>query len=281
MIKFSAFADEVATDFEEQLKFLASEKVQFIEIRFVDRKNIMDLNEKELLRVKELLKKYLIRVSAIGSPVGKVSLEVPNSEHLETFRHAFYLAKYFETKFIRVFSYYAPDGENIDDYRDEVIHRMKEKVRILNGSGIMMVHENESHIFGHSATNCVDLAKGVNSMNFKLVYDPANFVWGEDIANNMEVCWPQMKPYVVHIHIKDWKVGSREVGSMPGKGDGQIPELLKELKNMNYKGFLTMEPHLKSGGQFGGDTGPELFSEAMASTRKLCDDAGLGYKLKI
>ncbi|HDR68747.1 MAG TPA: sugar phosphate isomerase/epimerase [Bacteroidaceae bacterium] len=278
MIEFSAFADEVTTDFEEQLKFLSSEKVQFIEIRFVDGKNIMDLNEKELSRVRELLKKYRIRVSAIGSPVGKVSLEVPISEHIETFRHAFYLAKYFGTKFIRVFSYYAPEGENIDDYGDEVILRMKEKVKILNGSGIMMVHENESHIFGHSAANCVALVKGVNSSNFKLVYDPANFVWGEDIANNMEVCWPQMKPFVIHIHIKDWKVGSSEVGSMPGKGDGQIPELLKELKNMNYNGFLTMEPHLKSGGQFGGDTGPELFSEAISFTRKLCDEVGLDYK---
>jgi hypothetical protein len=39
-------------------------------------------------------------------------------------------------------------------------------------------------------------------------------------TNNVEVCWPVMKPYVVHVHIKDWKLGAKDIGSMPGEGDG-------------------------------------------------------------
>jgi len=84
-----------------------------------------------------------------------------------------------------------------------------------------------------------------------------------------------MKPYVVHIHIKDWKLGAKDVGSIPGEGDGQIKELLAELATINYDGCLTMEPHLQTGGQFGGSTGPELFSRAIAAVRELAAEVGL------
>ena len=66
-----------------------------------------------------------------------------------------------------------------------------------------------------------------------------------------------------------------DVGSVPGEGDGQILELLAELAAMNYDGCMTMEPHLQTGGQFGGSTGPELFSRAIAAVRRLADEVGL------
>jgi sugar phosphate isomerase/epimerase len=153
--------------------------------------------------------------------------------------------------------------------------RMVAKVEALAGTDVVMVHENEAHIYGHSAANCVDLVKTIDSPKLKLAYDPANFVWGEQITNNVEVAWPLMKPYVVHIHIKDWKLGAKDVGSMPGQGDGQIKELLAELAAMNYDGCMTMEPHLMAGGQFGGSTGPELFAKAIAAVRSLAKEVGL------
>lgn len=277
MIKFSAFADEVTDDFKGQVEFLASQNISNIEIRFVNQKNIMDLSAAELKETKNLLDSYSIGVSAIGSPIGKVKIDDDFRNHFERFKHAVELANYFDSPFIRVFSYYAPSGESINNYRNEVIERMTRKADYLSGTGLVMVHENESHIFGHSAENCLDIVKSVDSTNLRLAYDPANFVWSDNIKNNVEVCWPLMKRFTSHIHIKDWKIGSTDVGSMPGSGDGQIPELLVELAKMDYSGFITMEPHLKTGGQFGGETGPELFSQAIEATRNLCDMVGLEY----
>jgi len=185
------------------------------------------------------------------------------------------LAVYFETPFIRMFSYYAPEGKDINDYRDDVLERMARKVEVVKDVDVTMVHENEAHIYGHTAQNCADMVEAINSPKFKLVYDPANFVWGEKDTKNVETCWPIMKPHVVHIHIKDWKLGAADVGSVPGEGDGQIKELLAELAAMNYDGCMTMEPHLQSGGQFGGSTGPELFSRAIAAVREMASDVGL------
>jgi sugar phosphate isomerase/epimerase len=238
----------------------------------------MDLNHTELVEARTMLRDNGISVSAIGSPIGKVKLDLPFQEHLEKFKHAIELADFFSAPYIRLFSYYAPDGQQIDNFRDEVLKRMAIQAEMVKGTGIILVHENESHIYGYSAANCADIMHSVNSDKLRLVYDPANFVWGSQITDNMDSCWPLVAPYVVHVHIKDWKSGSIGIGSIPGQGDGQIKKLLQTLADTGYKGFITMEPHLESGGQFGGRSGPELFKQAILATRRLCDEVGLGYR---
>jgi sugar phosphate isomerase/epimerase len=275
MAKLSAFADEVTEDFLAQVEFLAGEKVGHIEPRFINKKNIMDLTKGELDEARTIIRDHGLKVSAIGSPIGKVKLDEPFEPHLDKFKHAVDLALFFETPYIRMFSYYAPEGKDINDYREQVMERMAAKVEVVADADVTMVHENEAHIYGHTAGNCVDLVKTIDSPKLRLVYDPANFVWGEKMTNNVEVCWPVMKPYVVHIHIKDWKLGAADVGSIPGQGDGQIRELLTELAAINYDGCMTMEPHLQKGGQFGGSTGPELFSKAIAAVREIAAEVGL------
>jgi 3-dehydroshikimate dehydratase len=275
MVKLSAFADEVADDFLGQVRYLAKEHISYIEPRFINKKNIMDLTKDELNDARKMIQDYGLKVSAIGSPIGKVKLDEPFGPHLEKFKRVVDIALLFESPYIRIFSYYAPQGCNIDDYRDPVCERMAAKVEVLEDIEVTMVHENETNIYGHTARNCVDIVKTINSPKLRLVYDPANFVWGEKITDNVKSCWPLMKPYVVHIHIKDWKLGAKDVGSIPGEGDGQIKELLAELAAINYDGCLTMEPHLQTGGQFGGSTGPKLFSKAIAAARKLADEVGL------
>jgi len=274
MAILSAFADEVTEDFLEQVKFLFTRNVGYIEPRFLNRKNIMDLTHQELKEARKMIEDYGLKVSAIGSPIGKVRLDEPFEVHLEKFKHAVELAQFFNTPFIRIFSYYAPEGKNIDDYREQVMDRLSAQVEIIADADVTMVHENEAGIYGHSAANCADIAGTIGSDKLRLVYDPANFVWADKIADNVHSCWPLMKPYVVHVHIKDWKIGAK-VGSMPGEGDGQIRKLLAELATMKYEGALTMEPHLQAGGQFGGSTGPELFSRAIEAVRRIAGEVGL------
>jgi len=275
MVKLSAFADEVDPDFGEQVTFLQEHGIGFLEIRFVDGKNVLDLSKGRLVEVKNLLEDNGIGVSAIASPIGKIAIDEPFDPHLEKFKRAVELAEYLDAPLIRVFSYYPPDGQDIHRWRGEVLDRMARKAELLEGKNIILVHENETGIFGHSAENCRDIVESVGSPKLRLAYDPANFVWGQNIRDNVRSCWPLLKPYVSHVHIKDWKLGSRSVGSLPGEGDGQIPDLLRELAATGYEGFLTLEPHLREGGQFGGDSGPELFERAITMVRMLCSDAGI------
>ncbi len=275
MAKLSAFADEVTYEFAGQIDFLVKQGVNYIEPRFFDgHENIMNLTDYQLKEAKKILDDNNIGVSAIGSPIGKVKLDEPFENHLEKFKHAVELAEFFDTKNIRMFSYYAPAGKNIFDYRDEVVDRMSRKVELLKDIDIVMVLENEADIYGQSPDRAVELVKAVDSPRLRLCYDPANFVVAFGITDNVQSCWPIMKPYVSHIHIKDWKVAS-PLGSMPGQGDAQIRLLLKELADMNYVGFVTMEPHLQKGGQFGGVTGQELFAQTINETKKIAQEVRL------
>jgi 3-dehydroshikimate dehydratase len=274
MAELSAFADEVTDDLLGQVKYLVSEKIGHIELRFLNKKSVIDLGKDELVEAQKILADHGLGVSAIGSPIGKVRLDENFTEHLDMFKRAVDRALYFKTRFIRVFSYYAPQDKNIEDYRSEVLDRFGAKVEVIEDVDIVMVHENETDIYGHSAANCVDIVEAVKSPKLRLVYDPGNFVWGQGIVDNIESCWPKMKPYVVHVHIKDWQLGA-DVGSIPGQGDGQIKQLLQELVDCEYTGFLTMEPHLKLGGKFGGQTALESFSKAIGAVRKLAAEVGL------
>ena len=270
MVKISAFADEVSMNMEEQLLFLSSNGISFIELRFIEGENIVNLNRKEWIAIKNRLDNYRIQVSAIASPIGKSCIKDNFEKEYSRFQKAVELADLFETPLIRVFSYYPPLDQKIEDFKDEVVNRFRMQVSYINGTDIIMVHENEAKIYGHSAINCLELIETIDSPHLRIVYDPANFVWGESILNNVEQCFPRLKDYVIHVHIKDWCMGSKDIGALPGEGDAQIERLIKELKQMNYNGFLTLEPHLNTGGQFGGTTTEGQFQKALFALKNFC-----------
>ena len=278
MIRISAFADEVSPRLEEQIAYLKSAGVKHIEIRFVDGRNVTSLTENEAADVKARLDEAGIGVSAIASPIGKYRIDDDFGPHMELLRHTLRLARILGTRQIRIFSFYAPEGGTIEDYRSEVTERLRRMAAEAEGTGIRLVHENEAGIFGHTADNCALLMSEVSSPAMILAYDPANFVWGESIADNIESCWPKMKPYVGHVHIKDWRTGSKDTGSLPGDGDGQIEMLMRELAAMNYDGYVTLEPHMSSGGQFGGQTSAAQFDAALERVRGYCRDCNLQYE---
>ncbi|MBC8603012.1 sugar phosphate isomerase/epimerase [Parabacteroides acidifaciens] len=271
MIRISAFADEVSTAFKKQLELLSTNGVGYLELRFIDGMNIIDVDRNKWVYLKQMMDDYHIQVSAIASPIGKSCITSPFEDEFIRFKRTVEIASIFETQFIRVFSYYPPLGSKIEDFRNEVLQRFHIQTSYLEGTDIIMVHENESGIYGHSASNCLDLMETIDSPSLRQAYDPANFVWGESIVNNIEQCFSILKNYIVHVHIKDWILGSKDVGAFPGEGDAQIASLIWELKRMNYKGFLTLEPHLSSGSQYGGITTVDQFEKALALVKTLCD----------
>ncbi len=105
---------------------------------------------------------------------------------------------------------------------------------------------------------------------FKAVYDAANYVFcGYDPIEG----WNRTKEFTGHLHIKDWVAGAKH-GSMPGEGQGRIPESTADAVRRGYDGFATMEPHLLGGGPTGGVTGPELFPKAVEALRGIIGECG-------
>ena len=81
----SGFADEIDSDLKVQVRELKRLNIDRIEIRGVYGKSIIDYTEKEAREFKKLLDDEGIKVSALGSPIGKIGIK-DAEPHLDKFR---------------------------------------------------------------------------------------------------------------------------------------------------------------------------------------------------
>jgi 3-dehydroshikimate dehydratase len=267
MLKLSAFADEIDPSIDEQIRVCRQHGVSHLELRSVNKINVLDLDDNLRNEIRSKLRDNGMGVIGIGSPIGKVRINEPWQEHFDRFRIAVDAAEFFAAPLIRIFSYYAPQkGGDMAAHRDEVIRRMNEKVQYLGNRNITIVHENEKDIYGENGSTCLDLMKSVQSPKFRMAFDFANFVQaGDKPLDN----WPSLKPYTAHVHIKDAIMGSGKVVPA-GQGDGQLGPIIADAWKSGYRGFLSLEPHLKVAGHSHGETGPELFAVAVNALKDLC-----------
>jgi len=277
MIRFSGFGDEISPDIEDQMETLAGENVSHIELRGVGGKNILDLTPDELEETKRKMDDAGFAASAIGSPIGKIRIDEDFDAHLDRFKHAIEVAKLFDTPYIRLFSYYPPEGGNIADHRSEVMRRMQAKVKLAEEAGIVACHENEGRIYGEGPKECRDILESISSPSLRAVFDPANFVIaGYKPFND---CWELLKAHTEYFHIKDAKLDSKEI-CPAGEGDGQIKSVLKDAVAGGFEGFVSLEPHLAKAGQFAGFSGPERFVQAIRALKGVLDGIGADYDAK-
>ena len=269
MFTLSAFADEVAKDLDEQMDVLEREGVKFIELRRVWGKGVLKLTDDEVARVKEESSARGFGFSAIGSPIGKIKIGDDFDAHLENFRRAIWVAKQLSCPNIRLFSYFMPKGEDPAQHRDEVMRRMRAKVEIAEGEGVMLLHENEREIYGDTGERCLDILNEVKSDKLEGIFDPANFVQcGEDTLE----CWAKLKDRIKYFHIKDAKADGTVVPG--GEGAGNLVEILTDAVKMGFDGFASLEPHLQHAGRSSGETGPELFKIAADALKGVIAKAG-------
>ena len=273
MFTLSAFADEISPDPQQQIDVLTACGVRHIELRSINKTNVLDLTDLQVKELKSLLDKHGFRLSAIGSPIGKVKIDQPFEPHLKRFERAVELSKTFETPNIRIFSYYKPDGDAWDRWRDEIVARLSEKTRRAENAGARLIHENEHNIYGDDPHRVVDLMQAINSPHLRAVYDAANYVFcGYDPWQG----WQMTKAWTAHFHVKDWIAGQSH-GCLAGEGQGRIPEVIADVAH-SCDAFATLEPHLLGGGPTGGVTGPELFPKAVAAFKTILDRAGAKYQ---
>lgn len=269
MIKISAFADEISANLDEQITVLRQENIGYVELRSVWRTNVLDLDDKQIAEIRQAFGASGIRVSAIGSPIGKVPVDSPFEPHLEKFERALALAHAFETPFIRIFSFYpSPHWRPLlepDAFRAEVLTRLRELTARARASGITLLHENEKDIYGDTITRCVALLTALDEPHFAAILDPANFIQcGETPYPDG---YEALKPWIQYMHVKDALPDGTVVAA--GEGVGHWPALLARLRDDGYDGFFSLEPHLVAAGRLGGFSGPERFRYASQALQAL------------
>ncbi|MBC7237459.1 MAG: sugar phosphate isomerase/epimerase [Chloroflexi bacterium] len=263
MFTLSGFADEISPDLETQFQVLKDLGLRYVELRSVWDQNILSIDDAGIAKIQDALQKYDIRVSAIGSPIGKIKIDDPFEPHLRAFRRALELAERLGCRYIRLFSFYVPEGE-ADAYRGQVMERMRALLEEARGHDVVLLHENERHIYGDIPRRCRDLLQTLDSPQLRMTFDPANFIMCG--VRPYSEAYPLVQEYVEYLHIKDGLLDDKRIVPA-GQGDGEIRPLLRDLNARGWKGFLSLEPHLSQAGEFRGFSGPELFGVAVNALR--------------
>jgi sugar phosphate isomerase/epimerase len=275
MWTLSGFADEISPDLQEQCRVLGELGVSYIEFRSAWNTNVLDLDDAQLDEVRKTLDGHGLRVSSVGSPIGKVGVHDDFDEHLRRFDRALHVAKVLEAPYIRIFSFFLPEDDNPAVHRDEVLRRMTALAERAEGHDVVLLHENEKSIYGDTPQRCLDIVQTVGSPKLRLAWDPANFVQCGVLPHSAG--YPSLRPHLEYIQIKDAVLATGAVVAA-GQGDGEVRETLRALRQDGFDGFFSLEPHLAVAGRAGGFSGPELFGVAHRAFTGLLDEEGIEYQ---
>lgn len=235
----SGFSDEISPDFDEQLAAVKEFGLSHIELRGVDGTNVSDLSPQKLREVKAKLSDAGISVSSIGSPIGKIAIDDDFAAHMDKLKRTLEIQKELNAPYIRVFSFYLPQGAAPEAYRDRVFERINAMIDEAKRWESVLLHENEKQIYGDNADRCLELMNEFYGEHFKAVFDFANFV---EVGQDTLSAYSALRPFIEYIHIKDATAEKKIVPA--GMGSGKIFDILSNLISGGWHGFMSMEPHL-------------------------------------
>lgn len=239
-IVLSGFADEIDPALSKQMEVIKKLGMSHIEMRGVNGKGLVEYSVAEAREIKKQLDDNGIRLSSLGSPIGKIKITDDFEPHFELYKHTVELAHLMETPYIRMFSFFMPESQDPAQYRNQVMEQLGRFADYAKQNGVCLLHENEKDIYGDVASRCLEIMQLYYGDHFQAVFDFANFVQcKQDTLEAYEL----LKPYIRYVHIKDavWATGDVVPAGM---GDGHVAEILKKLKDSGYQGYLSLEPHL-------------------------------------
>ncbi|WP_086149101.1 sugar phosphate isomerase/epimerase [Cellulosimicrobium sp. KWT-B] len=275
MWTLSGFADEISPEVETQCVVASELGLRFVELRSAWGTNVLDLDDDQRGEVVRLLHRHDLRVSSIGSPVGKIAVDEDFDPHVDRMRHAARLAQELDAPYVRVFSFFVRPGTDPATVRDVVVRRMRALAEVARTAGVVLVHENEKGIYGDTPERCLDVVESVGSEHLALAWDSANFV--QVGVRPFTDGYALLRPHLVYVQVKD-AVAATGAVVPAGRGDGELVETVRALRDDGFDGFFSLEPHLSDAHSLGGFSGPELFTEAWEAFTTILDAEGVPYR---
>ncbi len=228
------------------------------ELRMVDGKNVMDLDDAEVAAAVDTLRRNHLEVISIASPLLKCTLpgapEIDSRFQQDSFNakyscddqgrlaeRAFEIAKRTGAKIVRVFSYWRV--VHPESVFERVVDALQELADKAGKHGLIIGLENEHACNIATAQETARVLAAIDHENLQVVWDPANaYVSGE-------------KPYpsgyrlleatrIAHVHAKDCTLdGHKPVWCPLGEGDVDWEGQVDALAEDGYNGYIHLETH--------------------------------------
>ena len=138
----------------------------------------------------------MIKVWAIGSPLGKTEISVNFVGYLETVKRVCGMANILGTDKVRVFSFF-----NAYEEKERVFEYLNEMAETADRFGVTLYHENEKEIYGDRSERVLEIMKNVKKL--KYVYDPANYLQvGEEADKTLSLLHKRRIIFISKIFLR-------------------------------------------------------------------------------
>jgi sugar phosphate isomerase/epimerase len=281
--RISVINDEISQDFGHACEIAAHEfGMGWIELRGMWKKNICNLDEKEVAEARRMLEKYQLKVTDIASPLFKVDWPgAPKSKFSESksfgadfswkqqdevLDRAIEMAKAFQTDRVRCFDFWRLEDQA--PYRSAINEKLRDAAGKAEKNGIILVLENESACNTATGAEAAKVLSAVRTPSFMLNWDPGNAAAaGEKPFPDGYNLLP--KDRIGHCHCKDAvKKGKKYDWAPMGGGLIDWAGQFKALKRDGYHFAVSLETH------WGGGGSPEESSrQSWAGMKKLLQQA--------
>lgn len=257
-IPIGAITDEFSLDIEVALDAMAKLGMTIAELRLIGQRNIIDLSDEEVRRIREQVEARGMRVLSIASPVLKCVL--PDAPPLdERFQQdvfgsaytiadqprlaqrAMEIAELTGAKFIRVFSYWRTIAP--EQCHDRIVSALRGLADKAGARGLIIGLENEHACNVATGAEAGRILAALDHPALKSIWDPANaFMLGERPFPDGYSKLPAAR--VAHVHAKDCVMNGQTatwgpLGEMDVDWRGQIAA----LKRDGYAGAISLETH--------------------------------------
>ena len=262
--RIAVITDEISQDLGHACD-VASRRfgMNWIELRSMWDKNILNLNSQETADAKRILEKYKLQVTDIASPLFKVDWPgAPKSKFSpkrdqfnadftfdqqdDVLERSIELAKQFGTDRVRCFDFWRLDDQK--PYRSAMNEKLHDAAEKVGSKGIILVVENESACNTATGTEAAAVLSAIRSKYLMLNWDPGN------AAAHGEKAYPDgynrlPKDRIGHCHCKD-VVQKGEGSEWAAMGRGTIDWVgqFRSLKADGYRYAVSLETHWRGAG---------------------------------
>ncbi len=279
--------DEVSQDFGRSCEVIAREfGLEWIELRGMWNKNLLNLDAKEIAEARRILEKYKLRVTDIASPLFKVDWPgAPKSKFSpkvaqfgadftfgqqgEVLERCIELAKAFQTDRVRCFDFWRMEDQT--PYREAMNERLLTDALLAGKKGVTLLLENEPACNTATGAEAAKVLGEVKTSYLLLNWDPGN------AASRGEIAYPDgyallPKERIGHCHCKDVSKkadGKEYEWAAMGRGIIDWRGQFAALKSDGYKLAVSLETHWRGAG-----TPEESTRQSWAGMKDALQNAG-------
>ena len=256
MFKLGTITDGISRDFEYALDTMVETGLEYVELQYLWEKQVGDLTDTDIERVKGLIEARDLKVSCISHhnlsalPVDTAVVAPAYREHITTLQRCINVAQALGTNLVRIFSFrkemvlFGAEPVISEGAWTILMNRLEEPLQIAGAAGITLVMETA--ISGNVTSGLLarKLIDELDVPHLKVLWDPCSSLYCTEVP--YPDGYEAIREHIAHIHLKDGVVNLPAAtfdfcAMRQGQMDPYYNDIVDALKRDGYEGTISLE----------------------------------------